>query len=245
MRTLVLGDIHGAAAALQQVLDRSNFDPASDRVVFLGDAVDGWPETDKVLDLLLTIPDLVYVIGNHDVWFQDWYLGKWHSIWDMRLWTDQGGRATQDAYGGDSTNVPQAHRDLLDNAVDWYVQDGCIFVHGGWSYGVYDHPKHIDPEFVREHVTWERVLWKDAYRRAKQAQKGEDPEPLTRWKEVYVGHTSTSSLKNGHIPVQACEVWNMDQGCGWYGRLSIMDVETKQFWQSDLVQDLYPDHVGR
>ena len=36
----------------------------------------------------------------------------------------------------------------------------------------------------------------------------------------------------------------IDTGAGWEGRLTIMDIETKQFWQSDLVTDLYPG-MGR
>ena len=49
-RLLVLGDIHGAAKALTQVLERSNFDPTGDRIIFLGDVADGWSETPAAID---------------------------------------------------------------------------------------------------------------------------------------------------------------------------------------------------
>jgi serine/threonine protein phosphatase 1 len=37
----------------------------------------------------------------------------------------------------------------------------------------------------------------------------------------------------------------MDTGAGWAGKLTIMDVQTKEYWQSDPVQSLYPDAVPR
>lgn len=41
MATYVLGDIHGAFKALEQVLARSPFEPLEDRLIFLGDVADG------------------------------------------------------------------------------------------------------------------------------------------------------------------------------------------------------------
>jgi len=34
--------------------------------------------------------------------------------------------------------------------------------------------------------------------------------------------------------------FKLDTGAGGRGKLTIMDVETKKFWQSDLVSTLYP-----
>ncbi len=47
MRTFVLGDVHGAARALKQVLERSSFDYSADRLVCLGDVADGWPRNKR------------------------------------------------------------------------------------------------------------------------------------------------------------------------------------------------------
>jgi len=46
-RVLCLGDVHGGDKALVQVLERSNFDPSSDRIIFLGDVADCWPEVSE------------------------------------------------------------------------------------------------------------------------------------------------------------------------------------------------------
>jgi serine/threonine protein phosphatase 1 len=34
-------------------------------------------------------------------------------------------------------------------------------------------------------------------------------------------------------------VWNIDTGAGWSGKLTIMNVDTKEYWQSDLISELY------
>ena len=54
MRTLVIGDIHGGLRALHQVLERAAATP-KDRLVFLGDYVDGWSQSPQVLDFLIVI----------------------------------------------------------------------------------------------------------------------------------------------------------------------------------------------
>ncbi|MEK6563466.1 MAG: hypothetical protein AABZ65_00350 [Candidatus Omnitrophota bacterium] len=40
-------------------------------------------------------------------------------------------------------------------------------------------------------------------------------------------------------PIHVCNVWNIDTGAGWSGKLTIIDVDTKEYWQSDLTPDLY------
>ena len=36
----------------------------------------------------------------------------------------------------------------------------------------------------------------------------------------------------------------MDTGAGWNGKLTIMDVDTEEYWQSDLVESLYPNETN-
>jgi serine/threonine protein phosphatase 1 len=42
-----------------------------------------------------------------------------------------------------------------------------------------------------------------------------------------------------------CNVWDMDTGAAFSGRITVMDIDTKRYWQSDLVEDLYPGEAGR
>lgn len=226
-RLLVLGDIHGAHRALVQVLERANVDRERDQIVFVGDAADGWPETRQCMDELLTLKRLTFILGNHDDWFRQWVrIG-----WQQPIWSDQGGRATRASYGNDRANVPASHAALLEGAKHWHQDGDRIFVHAGFTSA---HPMAEG----QETLMWDRSLWKAARMRA-----GGDKHRMTKFSEVYIGHTTTEN--HSEEPVRACEVWNVDQGSGWGGRLTLMDVDTKEFWQADRSVDLYPEHRGR
>ena len=81
-RQFVIGDIHGAYRALIQCMERARFDRDTDSLICLGDVCDGWPETRRCVDELLTIPNLVYVLGNHDTWLLKWMkTGDVENIW--------------------------------------------------------------------------------------------------------------------------------------------------------------------
>ena len=47
------------------------------------------------------------------------------------------------------------------------------------------------------------------------------------------------------VPVQKANIWNVDTGAAFKGPITVMDIDTKKFWQSDKVTDLYPDEIGR
>lgn len=235
-RTLVLGDVHGAHRALVQVLERSAFDRSRDRLIFLGDVADAWPQTRECIDELLGIPNLVAMIGNHDQWFQEWAEGGSPDF----MWVMQGGKATIASYGFQRDGVPPAHREYLKRAKLWHEEDGRIFLHGGWPWHYSPHPMGC-PDLV----TWDRELWTEALLREQIAKIDNSPAAqITMFREVYVGHTTTTRAGFTE-PAHQCEVWNMDQGAGYEGRLSIMDIDTKEFWQSDPVGDLYPGVTGR
>ena len=68
MRTLVIGDIHGGLRALHQIMERAQV-TQKDKLIFLGDYVDGWSQSPQVLDYLIklnTKNDCIFIRGNHD-----------------------------------------------------------------------------------------------------------------------------------------------------------------------------------
>lgn len=245
----MLGDIHGGKRALDQVLERSGFDREQDKLIFLGDVMDGWPESKECVDELLTIENLVAILGNHDEWTQEWMV---EGSLD-RMWVQQGGQATIESYAGSPmpsihdfvymkeyleaarANVPHSHRAYLAKAKHWHQEGNRIFLHGGWRWYKHEHPMR-DPS----RLNWNRELWTQAVERAKNGRT----RPLTKFEEVYVGHTTTTWMGFTE-PANALEVWNLDQGAGWEGKLSLMNIDTKEFWQSDTVAELYPEAVGR
>jgi len=237
MRSFVIGDIHGAFRALEQVLLRSGFRDDTDQLIVLGDVVDGWPDTRLCLDRLLKIRHLVPIMGNHDLWCQKWMM----SGWKENLWLSQGGKATVVSYDREFLYTPgipdvsRLHVAYFEAALPYYLDSAHrLFVHGGLN------PELPIEDQSVEDLCWDRRLFETACYR--QYDLG-NPAPLTGYSAVFIGHTATDSFSLE--PVHACEVWNLDQGAGWSGKLTLMDVETLAYWQSDAVPSLYPGIMGR
>jgi serine/threonine protein phosphatase 1 len=70
------------------------------------------------------------------------------------------------------------------------------------------------------------------------------PKRLKIFKEIYIGHTPTTNY-GVDTPIQAVNVFDVDTGAAFNGKLSIVDVDTKEYWQSDQVTTLYPNEKGR
>ncbi|TXD37235.1 symmetrical bis(5'-nucleosyl)-tetraphosphatase [Lujinxingia vulgaris] len=68
MATIVVGDVHGCLRELKQVLARADFEPGRDRVVFVGDLVNGGPDSLGVMRFVRGLGDgAEVVLGNHDL----------------------------------------------------------------------------------------------------------------------------------------------------------------------------------
>jgi serine/threonine protein phosphatase 1 len=231
MRTLVIGDIHGAHKALLQCLERSAFNKNEDRLIVLGDIVDGWPETVEVIEELMTIKDLIFVVGNHDVWAID-YLRYGTA---PRIWVSQGGQATLDSFMSIDSERLELIRGWMNRYVKYHEQDDMLFVHGGYNW--FEDIKGQDTH----DLTWDRNLWGVVNIWKK---KNVDNK-IKGYDYIFIGHTTTSRIDDTLNPVLASNVWNLDQGCGWEGKLTIMDIHSKEYWQSDITKDLYPNIKGR
>jgi predicted MPP superfamily phosphohydrolase len=126
MNTFVIGDIHGRIEALQEVLLSSTFDYDKDKLIILGDIVDGGANSKDCVDELLKIKNTVFVLGNHDQWWMNSY--KNDDMFDG--WLSQGGLATVQSY---KSGIPDSHKTFFDSAVPYYIQDNMLFVHGGFD----------------------------------------------------------------------------------------------------------------
>jgi len=60
MRTLVIGDIHGNVEALNDSLKKANFNIEEDRIICVGDYIDGWGNSFEVVRILLFFDELKY-----------------------------------------------------------------------------------------------------------------------------------------------------------------------------------------
>src|SRR6187402_1439515 len=266
-RTLVIGDIHGGLRALVQVLIRCNYNYQEDQIIFLGDYVDGWSETAELVQYLIDLREKsvhkpIFLRGNHDKWCEDWLLmGQCPNIWV----THSGGQATIDSYIRTGYITDEAHKQFFRNLQNFYIdEENRGFVHGGFI-----SQKGLGHDANETDYYWDRDLFGLAvmlHGRELEADPDNSGKPnkYTRFrkhKEVYIGHTSTQNWnckphypefeKMGRtnapidIPMNRCNVWNMDTGGGFKGKLTIMDIDTKDYWQSDNVPTLYPEEKGR
>jgi serine/threonine protein phosphatase 1 len=228
MKTFVIGDIHGSFRALLQCFERSGFDYEADRLISLGDLCDGYVETRQCIDELLKLKHLDLVSGNHDLWLLDWALRRKKP----RMWLEQGGESTIRSYrGGD---VQAAHIDLLKGAKPYIVIDNVLFVHGGF---IPQGPISLQSLDI---LAWDRNLLQAAW----DAHAASRERRFSVYDEIYIGHTPTQ-MYDSDKPLHLANVWAMDTGAGWSGKLTIMDVVTHEYWQSDPTPELYGGVSGR
>ena len=238
--TFVIGDIHGGLKALQQVLNRANV-TTNDKLIFLGDYVDGWSETPAVLDFLIDLSatySCVFMQGNHEEMLLRW-LKKED---DNELWRFHGGEVTVQSYQNIPLRTIEKHISFLEKLNEYYIDDkNRLFVHAGFT-----HLKGVAFEYFRGMFWWDRTLWETAM--AVDGNLSADsiryPQRLKLYKEIYVGHTPVIRF-GASAPMNFANVWNVDTGAAFTGKLSILNVDTKEYWQSDALPDLYPTEKGR
>lgn len=184
---------------------------------------------------------------------------KVHTTWSFNTFNQKRYRHEVDMNPG---QIPESHIKFFKSMHNYYVDDqNRGFVHGGFKSKLGLGNEHSESDYY-----WDRDMWGLAVMAEGRTHLTEDSTPhsyrFLKHKEVYIGHTSTISHKvkpgykeyedprqpkNGGImiPMNRCNVWNMDTGGGWHGKVSVMDIDTKEFWQSDIVKELYPDDPGR
>jgi serine/threonine protein phosphatase 1 len=59
-------------------------------------------------------------------------------------------------------------------------------------------------------------------------------DKLTIYNEVYIGHTPTINL-GSTLPLTFLEITNIDTGACYGGKLSLLNIDTKELYQSDVV----------
>jgi serine/threonine protein phosphatase 1 len=235
--TYVMGDLHGNYKGMVQAIERSPFDPAQDRLITIGDYIDGGAHIEvlPVMEYLMNLPNWIGILGNHDAWALDAISENWINIED--IWYHQGGKSTLESMGI-GTNLVGHHRvfggypppifsAFLNSLIKYYIDDdNNAYVHAGWKNQ--QHKIENSLSFQMDggsDLYWNREFWNKA---------GSNAYPDNPYNKVFIGHSQSYSY-----PEKRKNVWNIDSGAGYDGYVTIMNVDTEEFWKSDATSELY------
>jgi serine/threonine protein phosphatase 1 len=143
-----IGDIHGCLEKLVRLLEVIRYDPAADRLIFLGDYIDRGPASQGVLDLLLRLqrdnPAHVFLMGNHEdnllAYLSAWMQDAETSAWFSDPFFAGGGAATLRSYDPQLRHpedphalsvIPPAHIQFLRALPLYWTDERYIAVHAG------------------------------------------------------------------------------------------------------------------
>lgn len=253
-RRLIFGDLHGSLRALMQCLEKAGFDSSEDFLYSVGDIADGYPDVYECLSFLKGLPSFHPVIGNHDVWLQNW-LASGDAPY---IWTSQGGSKSIASF--DKNNVSEDEKMEIARWMSTWpyarVLEDAVIMHGGPGLSLSDEDIITIASVERGLTTpapdgyWipdgkeDTILWdREYFRSASYDEKTGQRNPIGAWSEkkrLFTGHTEYASaavfISRLHNMV------NLDTRCGSYGVLTLMDMDTLEYWQSDKSSELYPGY---
>ncbi len=212
-----VGDIHGMYDQLVKLLSdiekdaKRRYPERSKIIVYLGDYIDRGPQSQEVVELLMSQPlkkhdfQEVFLKGNHEEMMIDYYEGI-----DRSTWLYNGGEETLDSYAPDDISIE--HRDWLAHLPLNYARGDYFFVHAG-----------VDPERTLDNQVPEDLLWiRGRFLRSNETLKL-DNQPI----KVVHGHSVTYKPKIKHNRI------GVDTGAFATGTLSaaVLDGQKEDFIQ--------------
>ncbi len=240
MRKLVIGDIHSGLKALEQVLQRANV-TTKDYLIFLGDYVDGWSEARETINFLINLNkthNCTFIRGNHDELCLNWLKkSEYNEIWELH-----GGKTTKDSYASIKLEEKEKHIQFFESLENYYLDtENRLFLHAGFT-----NLKGVKFEYFTKMLYWDRTLWELALSVNPNLSRDNKlyPQRLLQYKEIYIGHTPVTRIGET-TPQNGANVYNIDTGAAFKGPLSVMNIDTKEVWQSNDVHTFYPNERGR
>ena len=220
MRRLVLGDVHGKLDYLLEVFEKSSFDYENDLLIQIGDLVDRGPEPFLCIDEMLKIKNRIFIKGNHDTAFIS-VLSTGESF--LGDHAENGQRITMQSWNQLDIEGRKRALSFFSEQVDYHVtSDNIMFVHGGFP-----RDEKLE-EILSQEFHWDREMWNQAM-----SCKGDQKlKTLYDFKDIYIGHTPTIYWDETK-PMIKGGITNIDTGCGKSGPLTIYDIDSKEYWQSN------------
>ena len=188
---------------------------------------------------LMSLPDYRPVLGNHDIWLRDYLVS------DSRpaVWVDgNGGRETIRDFDSHGVGRKEKERmgEWLASAPYVRIEDKYIITHGGipkgWGIKELESLSKLRMRLIGYAIAEDpssSPLWNRSYlQSAMAAEHGADPKvldpPLDTDKTIFIGHTPLDKpFHSGLYHLRA-----VDTGAGHGRSLTVMDMDTGEFWQA-------------
>lgn len=216
--TYVVSDIHGRYDKYAALLERINFGD-NDTLYVLGDIIDRYDDGIKIMLDMISRPNVVMLMGNHEAMMLDTLLGfeqiNEESIDKMVLWVLNGGEPTLTAF----LEIGKKDRiDILNSleAMPYYMEiEVCgrkfVLLHGGL--------KNFSPERSLYDYSRDEIVWAEP-----DFERGYFEEKFT-----VVGHTPTPTVCGEPKIFRTGKLIDIDCGCafedGQLGCLCLDDFE--------------------
>ena len=146
------------------------------------------------------------------------------------------------AYETVNPTLKNLHQRFLENLTNYHIDSkNRLFLHAGFA-----NMHGPASEFHANTVYWDRTLWEMVLAMDTSLTPSDHayPDRLKLFNEIYIGHTPTTRIGETK-PMNLANLWNIDTGAAFKGPISLVDIESKQVWQSDPVHELYPQETGR
>lgn len=229
----VVSDIHGCYEQYIELLQKINL-REEDELYVLGDVVDRGPQPIKVLQDMMSRPNVILILGNHDFMFYtcmekllvevtednyDSHLSL-DDLLNLQLWQSDGGSETISQFSKLTHAEKKEIMNYLEDALTYEVLENenetYILAHAGL--GGFEPDKDLDEyelfELLEERTDYSKRYFEDL---DTYLVTGHTPTPLIKgWErpEVYQRH--------GHIAI--------DCGCFGGGKLAAFCIETKEIF---------------
>ena len=142
-KTYVIGDIHGCADLLFELLARIEPLAQDDTLIFIGDYIDRGPDSKGVIDIILGLRKkhirIIALMGNHEFMFMGAVKG-----YGQQEFLSMGGDATLNSYGVPLDSVrrlsallPPEHLAFFEQLLPYWEDEEYIYVHAGLQPGVH------------------------------------------------------------------------------------------------------------
>jgi len=134
--TFVIGDVHGCSDMLKRLIDKIEWNPSNDRLIFIGDYIDRGEDPRGVVDFVIKLkeesPLVECLVGNHEQMFLDYLSGV-----NTHNFILNGGLSTLGSYedvrqSKDDPLIPPSHLDFFSSLLPMTELEQYYIVHAGF-----------------------------------------------------------------------------------------------------------------